>query len=74
MAGDHPIRKYREATGKTQEALAKELGVSPNTVWRWEAGERKIETAKLPKVSELTGIPKRELRPDLADLISEAAE
>jgi hypothetical protein len=34
-------------------------------VHRWESGARKIETDLVPKVSKRTGIPAKELRPDL---------
>jgi transcriptional regulator with XRE-family HTH domain len=71
MIGSHPLKDYREANGLTQEALAGELGVSSITVSRWETGARKIDPELLGAVSEKTGIPKRELRPDLADLLHE---
>lgn len=37
------MRTAREAAGLTQEALALRLGVTPTTVWRWEAGQRPIK-------------------------------
>lgn len=46
------------------------LGVSKPTVSRWESGERKIADELLGKVVEVTGIPARQLRPDLADLMA----
>lgn len=73
MVGNHPLKSYRADRGITQETLAGELGVHPFTVSRWETGERKIGGRKLVEVAAKTGIPKRELRPDLAELI-EAAE
>lgn len=65
---------YRNRNKLTQVELAKYLGVTSITVSRWEIGERKVGLRKLNGVAEKTGIPKRELRPDLADLISENAE
>jgi transcriptional regulator with XRE-family HTH domain len=72
MVSNHPLKAYRTAKGITQDALAKELGVSSITVSRWETGMRKIARDKLADVSEKTGIPKRELRPDLAEVMRES--
>lgn len=36
------LRARRQAAGLTQSQLASHLGVSPNTVARWERGERPI--------------------------------
>ena len=36
-----PIRTLREQAGLSQARLAALLGVAPNTVARWERGERK---------------------------------
>ena len=70
---NHPLKTYRADRDLTQDALAKELGVSSITVSRWETGARKIDTDLLPTVSEKTGIPKRKLRPDLSELLDEAS-
>lgn len=69
----HPLKAYRERQEPplTQERLAGLLGVSKAAVSRWEAGERKPEETILPTITERTGIPARELRPDLAELMSE---
>lgn len=69
MADSHPLKDYRTAKGLTQDALAKELGVTNITVSRWETGARKIERKLLPMVAEKTGIAPRILRPDLAELL-----
>jgi transcriptional regulator with XRE-family HTH domain len=69
------IKAYRKGRELTQAAFAAKLGVSRTTVARWEAGSRKIDDVLLTKVSEMTGISKPELRPDLEKLLrSEAAE
>ena len=52
----------------TKAALSRLVGVTKTTVDRWESGVRKIDTDILPRVVEVTGIPARELRPDLAAL------
>ena len=46
------IRRFRERRAMTQQKLADWLGVSPNTVARWERGERQIPTL-LPLVLTL---------------------
>lgn len=74
MEHNHPLRTYRTGRDLTQDALAKELGVSSITVSRWETGARKIDTDLLSEISTKTGIPKRQLRPDLAELLGEATE
>lgn len=74
MDGTHPLRRYREDRGLTQDALAKELGVTSVSVSRWETGARKIDDDLLPRVSEKTGITKALLRPDLAALLEQGAE
>ena len=74
MVSNHPLRAYRNSRGFTQDALAKELGVTSITVSRWETGARKIDTDLLPGISEKTGISKQDLRPDLAEVMREAAE
>ncbi len=49
--------------------LARTLGVARPTVFRWEKGERQIDAELVPGIAEKTGIPPRELRPDLAELM-----
>lgn len=65
----HPLRKYREETGLSQPELARLLGVGRSAVHRWESGERKIKSALIPSISEKTGIPAKDLRPDLSELL-----
>lgn len=67
----HPLKVFREKQTPplSQGDLAGLLGVARETVTRWESGARKIDEAKLPIVSEKTGIPPGDLRPDLAELM-----
>lgn len=67
MIETHPLRLYRENQQPrlSQEGLAERLGVARLTVLRWESGERKIDRTLVSKVSKKTGIPVKELRPDL---------
>lgn len=67
------MKQYRAERGLTQTALAKELGVSSITVSRWETGARLIDRPLVPVISEKTGIAPKDLRPDLAELLSEVA-
>lgn len=63
------LRAYREATKLTQEQFGRRVGVTRYTVNRWERGERRIDLDLVTRVSEVTGIPKAQLRPDLAELV-----
>lgn len=69
MRGIHPIKVYRETqTPKLSQAdLARKLGVARLTVLRWETGERKIGPSLIPAVTKKTGIPAKDLRPDLIE-------
>lgn len=53
----------------TRTQAAAQVPVSRTTWFRWESGARKIDQDKLPRVAEVTGIPAKELRPDLAELL-----
>jgi DNA-binding XRE family transcriptional regulator len=68
----HPLAAYRKQHDLTQRDLAAQLSVARETVARWETG-RRIDDELLPLVSELTGIARRILRPDLAQLLEKAA-
>lgn len=52
-------RVLREAGGPSK--LAEKLGVVPSAVTQWN----RIPARHLPMVEHITGIPGRELRPDL---------
>lgn len=60
----------------TPSAAAAKVPVARSTWFRWESGVRKIDEEKLPRMVEVTGIPAKELRPDLVKILepSEAAE
>lgn len=65
----HPLKKFREKHSLTQSDLARLLGVGRSNINRWESGERNIKSKMVPAISEKTGIPASELRPDLAELM-----
>lgn len=66
----NPLKTYRKAQDPrlSQQGLADKLEVARETVARWETGS-KIDVELLPRVSDRTGIPRAELRPDLAALL-----
>ena len=48
---------------KTQRMLAKELGVSPQTISAWRY--KQVAADKVNALSDATGIPRSIIRPDL---------
>jgi len=74
------IRAYRAREGMSLEDLADRIAGEgcerPSTakLSRIETGIQPVAPDVLPAISKLTGIPKRELRPDLAEVMREAAE
>lgn len=72
MQDVHPLKSFRARAHLTQEGLADMLGVKRTTVARWETGTRKPDRELLPSIVAKTGIPARELRPDLAELLESA--
>lgn len=69
MHAESPLRAYRKSQDPklSQAALADKLGVTRLTVTRWESGARKIDPDLVPLVAERTGIPAKELRPDIVE-------
>lgn len=63
---DNPLKAFRERESLSQDDLAKLIGVTRETVTRWENGTRKPDEDKLPTIAEKTGIQPSEMRPDLA--------
>src|SRR5215208_5807141 len=58
------IRDVREALGMPAAELARRVGVAPNTVWRYEFGEREPSMAMLEKIAHA-------LRTEPAELLRE---
>ena len=58
-----PLRTYLDASDRTVDALASELGVNRTTIWRWETG--KIPVERLADIERVTKIPRQKLRPDI---------
>jgi transcriptional regulator with XRE-family HTH domain len=75
MAITHPLTAYRNRQNPrlSQKALANILGKDRITILRWENGQRKPEGDDILLIQRMLGITPRELRPDLAELIGDAA-
>jgi transcriptional regulator with XRE-family HTH domain len=73
MQANHPLKTYRETQDPrlSQAALAERLGVTRHTVLRWENGGRRIDEKKVFDVARITGIPAKELRPDLVERLEQ---
>ena len=69
----HPLQAYREQRGWSQAELARYLEVNRATLNRWERFERQVGRSSVPAISQKTGIPARDLRPDWAEAIGSAA-
>jgi len=67
----HPLTAYRQAQKPplSKAELAAQLGASRASITRWESGVRKIDASLVPDIAAITGIPVRQLRPDLAKLL-----
>jgi transcriptional regulator with XRE-family HTH domain len=80
MNGISQLRAFRRnhEPKLSQAALAERLGVTRLTVTRWESGARKIDPDLVLVVAAETGIPAKELRPDLLEkhekIFGEAAQ
>jgi DNA-binding transcriptional regulator YdaS (Cro superfamily) len=57
------------AHGKTASSVAKALGINKATVSRW----KDVPPDRVIAVEKATGIPRQELRPDLAKIFAEPA-
>ena len=61
MVGDM-IKRLRESAGKSQEDVGEDVGVHGTTVGRWEKGETKIPSAKIPALAKSLGASEQDLR------------
>jgi putative transcriptional regulator len=50
------IRELREAAGLTQVQLANQVGVTPSTVFNWEARKTEPKASQLRKAARLFGV------------------
>lgn len=49
----------------TFQELARDLDIHPSAITGWFKPDRKIPAERVNRISELTGIPREELRPDI---------
>jgi sulfate adenylyltransferase subunit 2 len=59
------LKTLFRASGKRQREIAEAVGRSEGAVSQWVSGEREIPADLVARVEEVTGIPRRRLRPDL---------
>jgi transcriptional regulator with XRE-family HTH domain len=55
---------YNSGEGLTQDALAKSLGVAPNTISRWETGTYRPSVKDMEKISRFFGVSMISFFPD----------
>jgi transcriptional regulator with XRE-family HTH domain len=72
----HPFTRYRKKhiPPMSMADLGRMLGMDRSNVLRIERGERQVSLALLGRVSALTGIAVGDLRPDLREVLEQAAE
>jgi transcriptional regulator with XRE-family HTH domain len=68
MVTSNSIRSFRTSEGLTLEEFASRFGVHKSTALRWE--ENGVPAERVIAISRVTGIPARELRPDLYEAAS----
>ena len=71
---NHPLCEYRSERGLTLYDVAASTGLSHATLSRIESGAARPGLVALKAIYDATGIPKRHLRPDLAELLNESAQ
>lgn len=72
----HPVRAFRlsQTPKLPMKKLADRIGTSTANLSRIENGLQPVSEILLPKLLAETGIPAKQLRPDLAEMFAEAAE
>ena len=71
MKYNEKIVALRKANGFTQEAFAREVGVTRQAVYKWEVGDSYPEAEKLIAIKKLFGISIDDLLDDSFDVIVE---
>lgn len=73
MSTGERIKRARTEAGLSQKALAEKMGVSQQTIAKYENGERNPKIGTLDRIAKALGIPAISLEPGLLT-ISEAAD
>jgi len=55
------IKKYRDAMGLSQDALAEKMGLTKKTISRYELGEHRFDMGRITQAAEALGIEKKKL-------------
>lgn len=61
----HPLRVYRRAERIKARSLAGAIGIDRTTLHRYENGKLVIPAERVLDIERITGISRRELRPDV---------
>ena len=56
MPTTYNVKKARERAGLSQKALAAKLGITQQSVWYYENGERDIKASVLVQLSDVLGV------------------
>jgi DNA-binding XRE family transcriptional regulator len=59
MANDNPISEARKTLGLSQTEMAREMGVSQSTVWRWEEGKLRVSPLAKLAIEQLLNARKQ---------------
>lgn len=74
MDGIDYVRNYITRETASQAQLARDVKCSESHLSLVLARKRGVSAKLAKRISEATGVPMRELRPDLAEVMREAAE
>lgn len=65
MSKKAPFAKFRKTASLTAEEAAELFRVNRATIFRWENGSPHIPVDRLSDAERITGMSRRELRPDI---------
>jgi len=66
VAGESPLKVWREHRGIERATLGAEVGVAENLIERWEAGQAPIDAGALARLAAALGIDADDLDPAAA--------